>query len=257
MGEALLSRLVAQKIYLPQEVIVSEPQPQRRDFLAQQYGVSVTPENGVAFQATEVVLLAIKPQAFAAVAGLLIDQTVCDRPPLVLSILAGVPLQKLEAAFPECPVVRAMPNTPATVGAGMTAIAAGKLAEPTHLEQARTIFQAVGEVVEVPENLIDAVTGLSGSGPGYVAIAIEALTDGGVAAGLPRAIAAKLALQTVLGTAQLLHESGMHPAELKDRVTSPGGTTIAGIAQLEQAGFRSALIQAVTKACDRAKELGS
>ncbi len=259
MGEALLSRLVAQKIYLPQEVIVSEPQPQRRDFLAQQYGVSVTPENKVAFQATEVVLLAIKPQAFAAVAGQLIDQidqTIRDRP-LVLSILAGVPLQKLEAAFPECPVVRAMPNTPATVGAGMTAIAAGQLAQPAHLEQARTIFQAVGEVVEVPENLLDAVTGLSGSGPGYVAIAIEALTDGGVAAGLPRAIAAKLALQTVLGTAQLLHESGMHPAELKDRVTSPGGTTITGIAQLEQAGFRSALIQAVTKACDRAKELGS
>jgi pyrroline-5-carboxylate reductase len=257
MGEALLSRLVAQKIYLPQEVIVSEPQPQRRDFLAQQYGVSVTPENGVAFQATEVVLLAIKPQAFAAVAGHQFNQIGRDRPPLVLSILAGVPLQKLEAAFPECPVVRAMPNTPATVGAGMTAIAPGKLAQPAHLEQARTIFQAVGEVVEVPETLIDAVTGLSGSGPGYVAIAIEALTDGGVAAGLPRAIAAKLALQTVLGTAQLLHESGMHPAELKDRVTSPGGTTIAGIAQLEQAGFRSALIQAVTKACDRAKELGS
>ena len=133
MGEALLSRLVAQKIYLPQEVIVSEPQPQRRDFLAQQYGVSVTPENKVAFQATEVVLLAIKPQAFAAVAGQLtdqsIDQTIRDRP-LVLSILAGVPLQKLEAAFPECPVVRAMPNTPATVGAGMTAIAAGQLAQP-------------------------------------------------------------------------------------------------------------------------------
>ena len=258
MGEALLSRLVAQKIYLPQEVIVSEPQSQRRDFLVKQYGVSVTPENGVAFEATEVVLLAIKPQVFeAVVANLthgLIDR---DRPPIVLSILAGVPLQKLEAAFPECPVVRAMPNTPATVGAGMTAIAPGKLAQPAHLEQARTIFQAVGEVVEVPENLIDAVTGLSGSGPGYVAIAIEALTDGGVAAGLPRAIAAKLALQTVLGTAQLLHESGMHPAELKDRVTSPGGTTIAGIAQLEEAGFRSALIQAVTKACDRAKELGS
>ncbi|HEY9859214.1 MAG TPA: NAD(P)-binding domain-containing protein, partial [Candidatus Obscuribacterales bacterium] len=126
MGEALLSRLVAQKIYLPQEVIVSEPQLQRRDFLVKQYGVSVTPENGVAFEATEVVLLAIKPQVFeAVVANLthgLIDR---DRPPIVLSILAGVPLQKLEAAFPEYPVVRAMPNTPATVGAGMTAIAPG------------------------------------------------------------------------------------------------------------------------------------
>ncbi|MBD2094341.1 pyrroline-5-carboxylate reductase [Trichocoleus sp. FACHB-591] len=258
MGEALLSRLVAQKIYQPSEVIVSEPHPLRRDFLGQQYGVAVTSENEVAFEATEIVLLAVKPQVFDAVAVKLAPKlTGRDRLPIVLSILAGVPLHKLEAAFPECPVVRAMPNTPATVGAGMTAIAPGKLTQPVHLEQARTIFEAVGEVVEVPENLLDAVTGLSGSGPGYVAIAIEALTDGGVAAGLPRAIAAKLALQTVLGTAQLLHESGMHPAELKDRVTSPGGTTIAGIAQLEQAGFRSALIQAVTKACDRAKELGS
>lgn len=257
MGEALLSRLVAAKIYLPQDIVVSEPQSQRRDLLAQQYGVSVTSENEVAFQA-EIVLLAIKPQVFDAVTANLADQLMNrDRPPIVLSILAGVLLQKLEAAFPTCPVVRAMPNTPATVGAGMTAIAPGKLTDSTHLEQARTIFGAVGEVVEVPENLIDAVTGLSGSGPGYVAIAIEALTDGGVAAGLPRAIAAKLALQTVLGTAQLLQESGMHPAELKDRVTSPGGTTIAGIAQLEQAGFRSALIQAVQAACDRAKELGS
>jgi len=258
MGEALLSRLVAQKVYLPSEVVVSEPQSERRDFLAQQYGVSVTSENEVACQASEIVLLAIKPQVFDGVAAHLANHlTVHDRPPVVLSILAGVPLQKLEAAFPTCPVVRAMPNTPATVGAGMTAIAPGKLADSTHLAQARTIFGAVGEVVEVPENLIDAVTGLSGSGPGYIAIAIEALTDGGVAVGLPREIAAKLALQTVLGTAQLLHESGMHPAELKDRVTSPGGTTIAGIAQLEQAGFRSALIQAVKAACDRAKELGS
>jgi pyrroline-5-carboxylate reductase len=150
-----------------------------------------------------------------------------------------------------------MPNTPAIVGAGVTAIAAGQHTTSTHLEQARAIFGAVGEVVEVPESLMDAVTGLSGSGPGFVAIAIEALTDGGVAAGLPRAIAAKLAVQTVRGTAQLLQESAMHPAELKDRVTSPGGTTIAGIAALEKSGFRSALISAVQSAYQRSQELGS
>jgi len=149
-----------------------------------------------------------------------------------------------------------MPNTPATVGAGMTAIAAGHHAQPHHLEQAHRIFQAVGDVVEVSESLLDAVTGLSGSGPGYVALLIEALTDGGVAAGLPRAIAAKLAVQTVRGTAQLLHESGLHPAELKDRVTSPGGTTIAGIAHLERSGFRSALIEAVRIAAQRSQDLG-
>lgn len=258
MAEALLSRLIAQEIYQPGEVLISEPQPQRREFLVQQYGVQVTEDNRLAATATEVLLLAIKPQVFDAVVAGLAELTSKSGSalPLVVSILAGTPLSKLESGFPGQPIVRAMPNTPATVGAGVTAIAPGQLAEASHLEQARQIFQAVGDVVEVPEHLMDAVTGLSGSGPGYVAIAIEALTDGGVAAGLPRAIAAKLALQTVRGTAQLLYESEMHPAELKDRVTSPGGTTIAGIAQLESAGFRSALIEAVKKACDRSKELG-
>jgi pyrroline-5-carboxylate reductase len=139
----------------------------------------------------------------------------------------------------------------------MTAIAAGKYTQPHDLELGRKIFAAVGEVVEVPEHLLDAVTGLSGSGPGYIALVIEALTDGGVAAGLPRGTASQLALQTVLGTAQLLKESGMHPAELKDRVTSPGGTTINGIAQLERSGFRSALIEAVIAATRRSQELGN
>jgi pyrroline-5-carboxylate reductase len=255
MGEALLSRLVDQKIFSAEDVLVSEPMAQRRQLLAQQYGVEVTGENRVVAKAADVLLLAVKPQVFEAVVAELAGEA---RSPsqLVISILAGVPLSKLELAFPQQPVIRAMPNTPATVGAGMTAIAPGQFAKASHLEQAQQIFQAVGEVVEVPESLMDAVTGLSGSGPGYVAIAVEALTDGGVAAGLPRAIAAKLALQTVLGTAQLLQESGMHPAELKDRVTSPGGTTIAGIAQLEQLGFRSALIEAVKAAYLRSKELG-
>jgi pyrroline-5-carboxylate reductase len=259
MGEALLSRLIDQKIYLPDEILVSEPQSQRRSFLVQQYGIEVTASNGAAAAATDVLFLAIKPQVFETVVSELLsysDRSPGEQLPVVISILAGTTLGKLEAAFPEQPVIRAMPNTPATVGAGMTAIASGQHIQPTHLAQARRIFQAVGDVVEVPETLMDAVTGLSGSGPGYVAIAIEALTDGGVAAGLPRAIAAQLALQTVFGTAQLLR-SGIHPAELKDRVTSPGGTTIAGIAQLERAGFRSALIEAVRAACDRSKELGN
>ncbi|MGB7273640.1 MAG: pyrroline-5-carboxylate reductase, partial [Geitlerinemataceae cyanobacterium] len=151
---------------------------------------------------------------------------------------------------------RAMPNTPATIGAGMTAIAPGVYADDEALQQARNILEVVGEVVDVPESLMDAVTGLSGSGPGYVAIVIEALTDGGVAAGLPRSIAARLALQTVLGTALMIVKSGMHPAQLKDRVTSPGGTTIAGIAELEKAGVRSAFIEAIQAASRRSQELG-
>src|SRR6476661_7361542 len=146
MGEALLSRLIAQKVYLPSEILVSDPQLQRRQFLTETYGIGTTASNLEA---------------------------------LVVSILAGVPLSKLEPAFPGRGVLRVMPNTPATVGAGMSAIAPGKLVQPADLELVKRIFQAVGEVVEVPESMLDAVTGLSGSGPGYVAILIEALTDGG------------------------------------------------------------------------------
>lgn len=254
MGEALLSRLVMQKIYDPQTVLVSDPQPQRRGWLAQQYGVQVTDDNQAIASTAEVILLAIKPQVFDPVMATLQPQ---GSDQLVLSILAGVPLSKLEAAFPGQPVIRAMPNTPATVGAGMTAIAPGQHATTEHLQTAEALFRAVGDVVQVPESLMDAVTGLSGSGPGYVAILIEALADGGVAAGLPRAIALQLAVQTVRGTAELVQQSNLHPAVLKDQVTSPGGTTIAGITQLEEHGFRAALIAAVKAAAHRSQELGS
>lgn len=258
MGEALLSRLIAREIYQPSQVIVSEPQTARQAFLQEKYHVAVTCDNNLVFtQAPEVVLLAVKPQVFSAIAQELADIVLTGNSPLVISILAGVPLSQLEAAFPNSPVIRAMPNTPATVGAGITAITSGAYTHAEHQQLAQQIFSAVGEVVEVPESLMDAVTGLSGSGPAYVALLVEALADGGVASGLPRRIANQLALQTVLGTAQLLHESKIHPAELKDRVTSPGGTTIAGIAQLEKAGFRSALIEAVKAAAWRSQELGT
>ena len=261
MGEALLSRLIAQQLYRPDDVLVSEPQAHRREVLVQKYGIKVTSDNRAAASASDVLLLAIKPQVFEMVAADLAEgdserRQAGEPLPVVISILAGVSLNKLEAAFGGQPVIRAMPNTPATVGAGITAIAPGKAVTPSHMEQATAIFKAVGEVVEVPEHLMDAVTGLSGSGPAYVAVMIEALADGGVAAGLPRAIASKLALSTVLGTAQLLQQSEMHPAQLKDQVTSPGGTTIAGITQLERAGFRSALIEAVQAAKERSQQLG-
>ena len=262
MGEALLSRLLAQQLYQPDEVLVSELLEQRRDGLAQEYGIRVTVNNQAAAAASEVLLLAIKPQVFESVAAELVmgrgdNGHSLGTLPMVISILAGVPLERLENAFPSQSVIRAMPNTPATVGAGMTALAAGKWVSPDQMERAKTIFRAVGEVVEIPEHLMDAVTGLSGSGPAYVAILMEALADGGVAAGLPRAIALQLAQSTVLGTAQLLQETQMHPAQLKDQVTSPGGTTIAAIAKLEKAGFRSALIEAVLGSYQRSRELGS
>jgi pyrroline-5-carboxylate reductase len=260
MGSAIVSRLLSQGIYQPTEILISEPTLQQRELLQQQYGVGVTGDNNLA-AAAPVLLLAIKPQIFGKVVGGLSQPSPTQ---LIISILAGVSIAQLEQAFPvgtasqneNRAVVRAMPNTPATVGMGMTAISAGTQVTAAQLELATQLFQAVGEVVTVPESLMDAVTGLSGSGPAFVAIAIEALADGGVAAGLPRQIADKLALQTVLGTAQLLNESDLHPAQLKDRVTSPGGTTITGVTKLEQAGFRSALIEAVIAAAGRSKELG-
>jgi pyrroline-5-carboxylate reductase len=222
--------------------------------LMQKYGVQTTDDNRQVAQASEAVMLAIKPQIFAIVATEL--QSVINPDAIVLSILAGTTLTQLETAFVNNPVIRVMPNTPAQVGAGVSAIAAGQKAQANHVATAKQILQTVGSVVEVPESMMDAVTGLSGSGPGYVAIVIEALADGGVVAGLPRPIAMQLAIQTVLGTATLLQETGMHPGQLKDQVTSPGGTTIAGIAQLEQQGLRSALIEAVRSATNRSKELG-
>jgi pyrroline-5-carboxylate reductase len=253
MAEAILGRLLAKNIYSPESVLVSEPQPQRRNFWVNTYGVRVSEDNREAAIASDVLLLAIKPQTLEQVVTNLLG---ISEKPLVISILAGVTLHRLEMGFPDRPVIRTMPNTPATVGQAITAIATGRRVEPEHLAVARDIFAAVGEVVEVPEALMDAVTGLSGSGPAFVSLMVEALSDGGVAAGLPREIASQLALQTVLGTATLLKESQLHPAELKDRVTSPGGTTIAGVKQLEKGAFRGTIIEAVVAAYQRSKELG-
>ncbi|MDH6059957.1 pyrroline-5-carboxylate reductase [Chrysosporum bergii ANA360D] len=258
MGEALLSRLIAREIYQPEEVIVSEPLPARQSYLQEKYKVTVTTENTLVFtEAKQVIFLAVKPQIFTAIAQELANFITIQISPLIISILAGVSLSQLESAFPQLPIIRAMPNTPATVGSGITAICSGAYTNTKHQQLAHQIFASVGEVVEVSEMLMDAVTGLSGSGPAYVALMVESLADGGVAAGLPRSIANQLALQTVLGTAKLLQENKIHPAELKDRVTSPGGTTIAGVAQLERSGFRSAVIEAVKAATLRSQELGN
>lgn len=255
MGEALVARLLNRDIFAPEAVLVSDPQAARREALHHTYGVQTTAENQSVVDAAETVLLAIKPQLLTAVAGSLKPSDHAT-PPLLLSILAGVPLGRLEQAFPNWAVMRAMPNTPATVGAGITALAAGSAVSEQQREQARTIFASVGTVVEVPEYQMDAVTALSGSGPGYLALVVEALADGGVAVGLPRATALELAIATVRGTGELLYQNDLHPAVLKDRVTSPGGTTIAGIAALEAGGLRSAFMNAVRAAYSRSKELG-
>ncbi len=256
MAEAIASRLLELGIYAPGDVLVSEPNADRQALWRDRYGVAVTADNTAIVSAAAVVLLAIKPQILPLVSAALDGVAMPDGGQAIVSILAGTPLKALEAAFPDRAVIRVMPNTPATVGAGISALAWGTRVNESDREAARRILGAVGEVVEVSETQLDAVTGLSGSGPGYVALIVEALTDGGVAVGLARPIAAKLAVQTVLGTGQLLAETGIHPAELKDRVTSPGGTTIAGIATLEAAGLRSALIAAVQAATARSRELG-
>jgi pyrroline-5-carboxylate reductase len=254
MTEAILSCLLAKSLYAPHQVIVSDISPQRLRTLQETYGIGVAAENSTVLGKAQIIVLGIKPQTLSVLEQDVAREARADV--LVISILAGVPLQRLEAIFNPCPVIRVMPNTPARVGAGISAIAGGTLAREEHLSTAEKIFAAVGEVLTVPESWMDAVTALSGSGPAFVAIAIEALTDGGVAVGLPRPVAAQLALQTVRGTAELMVQQQIHPALMKDQVTSPGGTTIAGVAALEAAGYRAALMQAVQSAYQRSRELG-
>jgi pyrroline-5-carboxylate reductase len=253
MAEALISGLLAKKAYLTSEILVSDPSPERRDYLKDKFKVAVTENNRKVSQCS-VLLLAVKPQVFSQIVK---DMGAVAPDRLLLSILAGVSLQQLETAFPGSPVVRVMPNTPALIAQGISALSYGKQVGSEQQQTAQNIFKAVGTVVEVPESLMDAVTGLSGSGPGYVALLVEALMDGGVLVGLPRPLARSLVLETIKGSVALLQEQNLHPGELKDRVTSPGGTTIAGIAALEKAGVRSALIQAVEAATQRSKALGS
>ena len=219
-------------------------------------GIRVTADNAEAVRGATVVLVSVKPQNAAE----LFDEVRGHVEPgtLVLSTLAGVTTSALAAALgDELPVVRAMPNTPALVDEGATAITPGTHATDAHVALAREIFSAVGHVVEVvAEGLMDAVTGLSGSGPAYVFMVIEALTDAGVKQGLPRAVARRLTMQTVLGAARLAIETGEHPAILRDQVTTPGGTTISAVAALEKHGLRSMFIDTVAAATERSRQLG-
>jgi len=256
MGEAILSRLLSQRVYSASVVAVSDPQLERCLFLRSQYGVHTFSENREVVS-SRVLLLAVKPQSVQQVFQELRDRQTTVTAELVISIMAGVSLEQLAQFLPDRAIARVMPNTPARVGAGVSAISTNSLVTPAQKAQVRQIFSCVGSVVEVPEPLLDVVTGLSGSGPAYIAIVIEALADGGVRMGLSRDIAQELAVQTVLGTAQLIKEIGLHPAQLKDQTASAGGTTIAGLAVLEKYALRSALIEAVTSATQRARELRS
>lgn len=254
MAEALIKGLLGQGRPAA-SILVTDPSPVRQTLMRDIHKVSVLADNRATAAGCRLLVLAVKPQMIETVAAELVDAVTTEH--LVVSILAGTATATLERLLGgKVRVVRAMPNTPALVGCGATAICAGRHATVEDLESAGALFRAVGSVNTVAEGQMDAVTGLSGSGPAYVFTVIEALADGGVKEGLARDVALELATRTVLGAARLVAESGEHPAVLRDKVCSPGGTTIAGMTALEDGGLRATLIEAVARATQRSRELG-
>ncbi|MBI4348733.1 MAG: pyrroline-5-carboxylate reductase [Elusimicrobia bacterium] len=254
MGGALIGGLVRGKLVSPKDITATRRNPEALEELRRKWDIHTASDSRRAVKGADIVILAVKPQG----AGATLDEIApaCRKDQLFISVMAGIQTSFINARLKKpCPVVRAMPNTPVLVDEGATAIAAGAHAGESDLKTAETIFKAVGRVEVLPENLLDAVTGLSGSGPVYIYMVIEALTDGGVKMGIPRAVAARLAAQTVYGAAKLVLETGKHPAILKDEVTTPGGTAIAAVHELESKGLRTVLIDAVVTATKRSKEL--
>ncbi|MBF0417378.1 MAG: pyrroline-5-carboxylate reductase [Magnetococcales bacterium] len=255
MAGALIQGLIRAGI-APGRIRVADPVAGQRSMLVERHGVLVFPANVEAVQGAAVVVVAVKPGMVAGVldevSGLLLPEV------LVISIAAGVTMATLAAHVPAGqPLARVMPNTPGLVGAGISALLPAPVCTPEQRLTARRIMESVGLVEEIDqESWMDGITALSGSGPAYVYLIAEALSDGGVASGLPRSLADRLAFRTLLGSAKLLEESGVHPGVLKNQVTSPGGTTIAGLEVLERSGVRGALMGAVQAACQRSRELG-
>ena len=255
MASALAKGFIAARLVVPKQIIASDVIEAARTAFAADVGSQAARTNAEAVKFARVLILAVKPDQ---VAGVLAEiKPLFTENHLLISIAAGVTLAKLEGALPPgARVIRVMPNTPALVGAGASGYALGANAKPEDAALAQQLLGAVGLAFAVKESLLDAVTGLSGSGPAYGFLMIEGLSDGGVAAGLPRDIATRLAAQTLLGAAKMVLETGLHPGALKDMVTSPGGTTIEGVHELEKGRVRGALMNAVRAATDKAKKLG-
>jgi len=253
IGEALLSGLIRRSGR--EGLVICERSPERAAQLQERHGVpAVDLAEGAARART--LLIAVKPQDIGTLLAGLAGHVDPGRH-LVVSVAAGVPTATIEAALPAgTPVVRVMPNTPALVDEGMSVLAAGAHAGESHLDEAEALLASVGRVRRVPEGQLDAVTALSGSGPAYFFYLVEAMIDAGILLGLPRALAADLIVQTALGAAVMLRDSGEHPVQLREAVTSPGGTTIAAIRELERHGVRAALIAAIEAAHARSVELG-
>lgn len=255
MATALAKGFVKAGFVTPKQIIASDPSEAAAATFANEVGAKTTAFNPDVLKFAEVLMVAVKPDQLG---GLLLEiREHFTEKHLLISIAAGVTLAKLESGLDAgARLIRVMPNTPALVGASASAFALSKSARPADGELALKLFSSVGTAFQVKESLLDAVTGLSGSGPAYVYQFIEALSDGGVAAGLPRDIATKLAAQTALGAAKMVLETGLHPGALKDMVTSPGGTTIEGLHELEKGKLRGTVMSAVRAAAERAKKLG-
>jgi pyrroline-5-carboxylate reductase len=255
MATALARGFVRAGLVSARQILASDPNAAARSGFAKQVGAKTTDSNPAVAKFASVLVLAVKPDQVGGVLADIRDQF--TRNHCLISIAAGMPLSKLEAGLgASARLIRVMPNTPALVGTSATAFALGKSTRAADGTLALKLFSAVGSAFQVKEALLDAVTGLSGSGPAYTYLFIEGLSDGGVAAGLPRDIATHLAAQTVLGSAKMVLETGLHPGVLKDMVTSPGGTTIEGLHELEKGKIRGTLISAVRAAAEKSKRLG-
>jgi pyrroline-5-carboxylate reductase len=256
MGGILLKALLEKQLFSTKTTVATVQHEEKARSLSKKLGIRVSTDNRAAARNADIILLCVKPQ--------IVDQVVEQIRPsvtknqIIISVAASVPTSQIERVLKRAvPVVRAMPNTPCVVGCGMTALCKGKFAMAQHLEIASALFGVVGRTVVVDEKLMDAVTGLSASGPAYIYIILESLAEAGVKVGLPRDVATLLAAQTTMGAATVVLETGEHPAQLKDAVTTPAGCTIDGILELEEGKLRVTLIKAVVKAAQRAKELAN
>ncbi len=256
MATALVQGMIRAGTASPGSIVASDPYPGAREALASSSGIRATDSNAEVARESDAIVLAVKPQSMPAVMAELAGHL--ESRHLVISVAAGVSLGTMAHALGgQHRLIRVMPNTPALVGEGAAAYCLGARATPEDEEVVRSCLAAVGRAVAVPETMLDAVTGLSGSGPAFVYAIIEALSDGGVRVGLPRDVATQLAAQTVLGAAKMVLETGLHPGALKDQVTSPGGTTIAGLHALERGALRGTLMDAVEAATKRSAELAA
>ncbi|MFY9269163.1 MAG: pyrroline-5-carboxylate reductase [Candidatus Manganitrophaceae bacterium] len=255
LAEAIIKGVLDAGLFKPGDLLAADPSEGRLRTIHQKYGIRTTRNNREAVKEGDLVILGVKP---LVVDGVLAEIKSELREKLLVSVAAGIPLSRLAAGLErEAKIVRAMPNAPALVQAGATVLSPGKGVEQGGIDLVLQIFNSIGKTWLLEERYLDAVTGLSGSGPAFVFVMIEAMADGGVKSGLSREVALQLSIQTVLGAAQMALETGDHPARLKDFVASPGGTTIAGLHQLEEKGIRAAFIAAVEAAAKRSEELGS